>query len=310
MRRRWAYFTTSSTPCLPVSTILLIGGLWATPAQASFGCKGPYASSDMSGGLPPKGALATVFCSGLRGIDGVQVAKGYPLPTELAGVRVRVQGELAPLLAVADFGTYQQVNFQNPAETDDRGIVPPAMPPWTVYELEITQGEVSQIGYPYRNPGPALFQDANGFALAQHAADYSLITEDNPARPGEYVILYATGVVSYSQVNNAPALGEPASFDPLAWTRPASAYDSRHLGPYMFLGRVGSSEPYFVVPSFVGLMPGAAGVFQINFQVPEDAQTGRTSIIIGRGYYERVDPFRPDRFISLNGQSALIPVRR
>lgn len=283
----------------------------ACGASGQVPCRA-YTASDYSAGLPPKGALATLFCTGLPVSEGVQTADGYPLPLELAGVRVRVDGVEAPILAVAGFGLYQQVNFQNPIETDDRAKLPPEPAVYVAYRIEVSSTETTLKTAAYRNPGPAVFMDANGFALAQHASDYSLVTEENPARPGEYVILYATGVVSYSRVINAPALGMPAPFDPLGWTQPATSAQSE-LRPYIYMGYrdpVIGSTSRFVPQAFVGLMPGGTGVFQINFQVPDDAWAGINYIIVGRGYFERVDPLRPDRFVALNGKGAYIHVRR
>jgi hypothetical protein len=39
-------------------------------------------------GLPGPGSLATVYCTGLDGIEGTLVGSGVPLPTSLGGVRV------------------------------------------------------------------------------------------------------------------------------------------------------------------------------------------------------------------------------
>ena len=41
-------------------------------------------------------------------------------------------------------------------------------------------------------PGVAAY--SNGDIIAQHAADYSLVTEQNPAQPGEYLIMYLAGM--------------------------------------------------------------------------------------------------------------------
>jgi hypothetical protein len=71
-------------------------------------------------GLPFAGSLATVFLHGLMGINGIIAADNFPLPTQLAGVSVKVNGELAPILAVASLpGDWQQINFQVPF---DRGL--------------------------------------------------------------------------------------------------------------------------------------------------------------------------------------------
>ena len=65
-------------------------------------------------GLPFYGSLATVFCTGLTGVNGVQSATSYPLPYQIAGVSVTISGGIAPLLAVADLGSYHRSIFRCP----------------------------------------------------------------------------------------------------------------------------------------------------------------------------------------------------
>jgi len=67
-------------------------------------------------GRPARGALATIFCTGLPGIEGTTMATGFPLPKELAGVAVTIGGVAAPILAVASGNGFQQINLQIPQE--------------------------------------------------------------------------------------------------------------------------------------------------------------------------------------------------
>jgi hypothetical protein len=66
-------------------------------------------ANDLSG-IPAPGSLATAFCTGLMGINGVIQAQNVPLPRSINGVRMIVGGIDAPLLAGADLGSYQQIN--------------------------------------------------------------------------------------------------------------------------------------------------------------------------------------------------------
>jgi hypothetical protein len=72
-------------------------------------------------GLPMPGGLATIFVHGLNGAGTVTATS--PLPTELAGISILVQGIPAPILAVANLpvenpiGT-QQIDFQVPVEAN------------------------------------------------------------------------------------------------------------------------------------------------------------------------------------------------
>jgi uncharacterized protein (TIGR03437 family) len=78
-------------------------------------------------GLPQNGGLASLFVTGLVDLAGVTQANQVPLPTELRGVRIRFVSQagsapvFAPILAVADLGSYQQINFQVPWDTNRQG---------------------------------------------------------------------------------------------------------------------------------------------------------------------------------------------
>ncbi|MFN0106421.1 MAG: PQQ-dependent sugar dehydrogenase [Bryobacteraceae bacterium] len=67
-------------------------------------------------GIAP-GGIATAFLNAINGVSGVVAADRLPLPTSLSGVTVRVNGEEAPLFAVANSGIGAQVNFLVPAST-------------------------------------------------------------------------------------------------------------------------------------------------------------------------------------------------
>lgn len=258
-------------------SIALLGAV-CLPADAQTRCDRLVSASDNSAGLVAGGGLVTVFCTGLSGIQGVQNANGFPLPYELAGIRVSVRGLNAPILSVANLGSYQQINFQNPAETSDRILLS--------HDTYVIQGTLRLLVRPSAGAiGPALFRDERGYAIAQHASDYSLVTSENPARAGEHIILYGTGITNYSNLRNAPAFGMPAPSEPLAWT-PAETNPARPVnGPFMtFFGPDGIGV--FKGFSWVGLTPGTVGVFQMNFQMPEKLVKGAYWLIVSRAYEE------------------------
>ncbi len=71
-------------------------------------------SASYAPGLPAGGGLATLFVEGLTGVNGIEEGTDYRFRL-LAGVSVKVGGELAPLLAIAGLpGGGQQINFQVP----------------------------------------------------------------------------------------------------------------------------------------------------------------------------------------------------
>jgi uncharacterized protein (TIGR03437 family) len=214
-------------------------------------------------GLPYYGSLATVFCTGLNGLNGIQGAPQYPLPYSIAGVTVYVSGAPAPLLAVADLGGYQQVNFQVPAY-DGSGPV------------EVQQsGQTGQLAWWAQNSWGTpsglwgvFFTGLSGYAIAQHA-DFSPVTHDHPAQPGEAVVVYGTNLDVLSDVVDAPPIGSPATADPLP-----SLLQSSSSGAGRFLTLNGTQVDLL----YAGLAPGLVGVFQVNFRVPSGTPDGDATL--------------------------------
>ncbi len=214
-------------------------------------------------GLPSSGSLATVFCSGLRNIEGVIVAEGVPLPSELAGVTVFIRGLPAPLLAVAAGAGFQQINLQVPWER----------PVGTLPSLEIRQGGQRvhlDLSGPLQTAAPGFFADAQGLGIVQHSSDFSLVTAESPARPGEILVAYATGL---GDVSPPVPTGFPAPVEPLSWAMGA---------PSVSIGQREANT------FFRGLAPGLVGIFQINFQVPHSVPTGDLALAFS---YTSCPPF-------------------
>jgi uncharacterized protein (TIGR03437 family) len=198
-------------------------------------------------GMPRGGALASIFCTGLTGISGtVAAATSNPLPRMLAGVSVRINDGTAAILSVSQLQDYQQINIQVPAERD-AGL--PAF-----VRVDVFQG--SSRGGSYNAPYSAFggfFTGADGYAVAQHAVDHTAVTKANPARPGETITAYTTGLLPSWP---PPPIAVPVPSTPLfaADTSFVSATNATLL--------------------FVGLSPGSAGLGQVNFVIPEDASPG------------------------------------
>lgn len=214
-------------------------------------------AADFTPGLPRAGSLATLFCSGLTGLNGgLIVPEDIPRPRSVAGIAVSVAGVAAPILAVADFGSYQQVNFQVPWES---ASARPLMVIQGGETLEMVDG-LDRVVW------SVFFRTSTGGAVAQHAADYSLVTLENPGRPGEWIIVYGTDL---GPLPNRPETGMPAPFDPLApVTNPAELYSLR----LSVQNRQDSLERW------AGLAPGFIGVYQVNVRIPSDFPAGQASL--------------------------------
>ena len=111
------------------------------------------------------------------------------------------------------------------------------------------------ISIPLGNAAPAFFQTDPTTVIATHG-NGPLVTKDAPAKPGEVVVLYATGL----GVTSPPAIPNqiPFAIAPIA--------DIGHFQVFLNGTPVnGKSIQY------AGVTPGFAGLFQINLLLPSDA---------------------------------------
>ncbi len=115
---------------------------------------------------------------------------------------------------------------------------------------------------------PGVASLSSGYANAQHAADSSPITDASSAKPGEFIVIYLAGMGA-TTVPVASGAGSPSS--PLAKTVEV---------PTITL----NSEPVSVL--FSGLTPGRAGLYQIDLQVPADAQNGDLTLVVNQPGYQ------------------------
>jgi uncharacterized protein (TIGR03437 family) len=186
------------------------------------------------------GTIVQIFGSGLAATTG---GTNIPLPTALNGTSVLIGGELAPLYFVSS----GQINAQIPVD----------LLPGQEYQVLVVANNA------YTTPDaihiapvtPGIARLANGQVIAQHA-DFSLVSEDAPAKPGEYLVAYLAGM---GLTDNPVGTGAEAPLSPLAAVNTSASVAV-------------DSEAASVL--FAGLTPGFIGLYQINFQVPADAQTG------------------------------------
>jgi uncharacterized protein (TIGR03437 family) len=202
-------------------------------------------------------------------------AVGIPLPYILAGITVTVGGAPAPLFAVAALPGYQQVNFQVPFVTSENFEVViqqngmQGMAPAT-QATRVTHGDF------FRLPG-------RQYGIFQHSADYSLVTESNPARQGEILVTYVTGV--RSPLAFEVPVGQPAPLnqvDPVGQYNAGAASDTYNI--------VANGEPIGAIGdpnalAFLGLAPGLVGVFQINFVLSPSVAPGDVQITLRETTY-------------------------
>jgi adhesin/invasin len=111
------------------------------------------------------------------------------------------------------------------------------------------------------------FPPAIGPAAALHA-DYSLVTADHPAKAGETLQLYVTGLGAVT-----PSVADGAA----APSNPPSQVNDFVSVDILDQNQVDSEANV----TFAGLAPGFAGLYQINFVVPSGVASGLAHLNVG-----------------------------
>jgi len=246
-----------SLPTLPDP----IGGGVVAPPAISFSIGPPSATASKAfvNAANPSGGNA-VAPGGIASLYGANLAPqvaipdhASTLPFTLGGVTVTLGGVPVPLFYVSP----TQFNFQVPFFTlTDQAST----------SLIVTEGASSTAFTVLLKPyAPALFtmnQGGTGQAstliagTASLAAPSGTFPASRPARIGEYIEIYATGL---GDVSNRPGLAVASPSNPLATTI---------ASPTVTVGGVPATV------TFSGLAPGYTGLYQINVQVPAGAPTG------------------------------------
>jgi uncharacterized protein (TIGR03437 family) len=196
-------------------------------------------------GLTPCGIGLASAAGLVPGIQGVLEANAFvgPLPTTLGGADLTVNGVAAPIFWV----TNSAIAFQTPCET----------PAGTVPVVVRVAGGTTTVQVPVVALQPGIFEFANSAGRRQAVLlrpDGSYVTPENPARRGDQLMMFTTGMGTVS---------------------PATA-----------TGRAGIGGQTVDAPVTVGVnnagirlisaeyLKGAVGIYVITFEVPADTQTG------------------------------------
>ncbi len=207
------------------------------------------------------GEIFSIFGIGLA--PQTLAADHYPLPPSLAGVQVLVNNSAAPLIAVS-------TGLVN-------AVVPNSASGTKVTIVVNNNGRRSNaVDVPLAKTAPGVFTlDSSGAgAGAILHPDYSLVTAAAPAKHGETVQIYLTGLGA-----TAPPVGDglPASGSNLSVvTADVAVYIGGKAAPVVFKG----------------LAPGFAALYQLNVTVPADAPSGaKIPLAIGTAdsFHDQVD---------------------
>jgi uncharacterized protein (TIGR03437 family) len=235
------------------SVVLKVGAQVTPPANPpSFTESGVVNGASFAPGGVVAGEMATIFGTNLTSATGINLSSSLPLPTELQNVSVTVNGVPAPIFAVDNVNGQQQINFQVP---------------WTTRSIAMIQvtnrGAASPVVFtPVQIAQPAVFNysvGGNVFGAILHS-NFKLADTADPAKAGETVLIYCTGlgyVDAPLPANGAAATGQ--------MTMNAAT---------VTIG--GANAPV----SFSGLAPGYVGLYQVNAQVPSGLAAGNQPVMI------------------------------
>ena len=234
-------------PCVITVTLLILPG---GPPDLNF--RGAVNAASFSGTQPlGPGAIGTVF--GIFLSATTSSAEVLPLPTNMSGVKIIVNGIEAPLF----FTSYSQINFQVPWEIAPGPITIQVMRDAVMSSpisatVDVRSPGIFRIGVGEYGiitnftQGNFPYPPEVGAALGVPAA---------PAQGGDFLVIWCTGL---SSVTPAVATGEAARAAPFLSLADATPLVTLGIGPFV--------NP--ITPSFVGMTPGFVGLFQVNVELP------------------------------------------
>jgi uncharacterized protein (TIGR03437 family) len=150
------------------------------------------------GGGVVAGEIATLFGSNLTSSTGINLTSGLPLPNTFLTDSLMVNTNPAALFAVDNVSGQQQINFQVPWEV--------ASGPMANITIESNGDTSASLSVPVLAAQPGIFNYTAGgdtFGAILHA-NFQLANTANPAKAGETVLIYCTGL---GAVSSPPADG-------------------------------------------------------------------------------------------------------
>jgi len=213
-------------------------------------------------------SLATIYGTGLTsGLQGVAAAFIEPL-TQVAGVTVQFGGVFAPILDVANVDGVESVSVQVPCEVPSSAAVPPATVPLVVTAENVASAAFAVTVLPL-SPGIFQFTDTDGAVRAVLSReDGSFIDLANPARPGDILRMFVTGLGQTTPplfTNEFDPLVTDSNGDLIAQILPVDA--SVVVG-------VDNSGVLVLSAKYAY---GMVGVYEVDFQVPQNAANNNNS---------------------------------
>jgi uncharacterized protein (TIGR03437 family) len=206
------------------------------------------------------GSIVSLFGAGLASREAR--AGGFPLPAKLDDVTVTVNGKAAPLYFVSP----TQATMQLPYGLEGN---------WVAVRLANSRGVSNEVTASLAPTSPGVFVSGDKRSVVLHD-DYSPVTPENPARPGETVIIWLTGL---GELSPPVPTGAANPAEPLSRAVDASVS--------VLFGGVSATRVHYA-----GGAPGFAGLHQINATVPANTPPSTNvpvAISTGNAYVELVE---------------------
>jgi uncharacterized protein (TIGR03437 family) len=202
------------------------------------------AATNQAGPIAPNTLVSiygTGLCMAARAVS-IEDLRGGVLPTVLPGTGCRVIFGGIP--ANIYYASPTQINFLVPSNLLA-----------TTFDIRVTMNALNgpSVRLQLAETAPGLFQLSPEFVVATRP-DGSVITPENPAHPGDVIVLYATGLGPTSPKAEAGQIATTAA---------------RVTTPNFRLLLDGTDVERWRA-FYVGLTPGFAGLYQINLTLPEN----------------------------------------
>lgn len=198
------------------------------------------------------GAIVSLFGNELA--PEVSRSETVPLLRRLSGTQVLLDGIPAPLFFVSP----QQLNLQIPWELAASATA----------ELVVSSFGVASepMSVPLAADAPGVFTNTEtGEAIAFNAITGRMVTASTPARAGDILTFFGTGLGSLGFIpeTGAASPGEPLATASVAVTATVGGVDANVF--------------------FAGLAPGFVGLVQVNLEVPEVPPGERVLVVLSAG---------------------------
>jgi uncharacterized protein (TIGR03437 family) len=203
------------------------------------------------GGEPlAQGDIAALFGDQLTYGDPQQ-ATSLPLPNNLGGTQVLVNGQPVPVYYVSP----SQINFEIPidATTNDATV------------QVVRNGQTGNTAYlNIQNSVPRFITNGAPYAIMTTPDGTLTGIPTHPVKAGDVVVIYTIG------------LGPTSPVVPSGTASPSSPLAVIDIGSTQVC--FGNNSPFYqapcVTPQFVGLTPAFVGLYQVNVAIPEGLASG------------------------------------